>query len=83
MKKIYESPLNSWDESAERVTVFALESDEEFFELDAMNHMEKLEYFGLYECTGWAVAPGDVSCTYSFNLSGHHMTVYECLTLNV
>lgn len=83
MKKIYESPLNSWNEYAERVTVFALESDEEYFELDAMNHMEKLEYFGVVESSCYAVDPGCMGYTYSFELSGHHVIMFEHLTMNV
>ena len=87
MKKIYESPLNSWNEYGERVHVYALESDEEYWEvhevMHEMTHEGKCEYFGVTELTGWAVGPGCMGYTYSFELSGHHVIMFEHLTMNV
>lgn len=83
MKKIYESPLCGWDESATIVHIFELESDEEYFKLEAMNHAEMLDYFGVTELTGYAVAPGGMGYTYYFHVSWNHVIMYEHRTLNV
>ncbi len=81
MKKIFESELHGWDESAERVHVYALESDEEFFELDEMNFDERCEVFGV--CEENYVAPGAMYHKYSFCLEGNHMIITERVAYNV
>ena len=43
MKMIYESPLNGWDESAERVYLYALEDDEEYWMFSEMTFEEKCD----------------------------------------
>ena len=43
MKKIYESPLHGWDESAERVYMYELDDADEFWELTDMTFDEKCE----------------------------------------
>ena len=46
MKKIFESELNSTDYySAERIYVYALENEDEWWELESMSHDEKCKYF--------------------------------------
>lgn len=83
MKKIYESPLNSWDESAEKIHIFALENDDEYWELESMSFEEKCEYFGVRESMGWSVAPGAVGYSYDFIVKGYHVIMIETSTLNV
>ena len=83
MKKIYESPLNGWDDSAERVHVYALENDEEFWEIEGMNHIDRCDYFDVFDETGCHVLPGGVVHTYSFDISTKHVIVYETISLNV
>lgn len=83
MKKIYESPLNGYDEYAERIHVYALESDKEYWELDEMTFDEKCEYFDVYEEPDYSVMPGGVYHRYGFSLSGTHMVISETVALNV
>lgn len=83
MKKIYESPLNGWDESAERVHVYALESDNEYWELKEMTHKERCDYFGVFDDTGYDVMPGALYHTYSFDFGSNHIIMYETVAYNV
>ena len=83
MKKIYESPLNGWDESAERIYVYELESDDEYWEIDDMTFDEKCEHFGVCEEPDYAVAPGGLYHRYGFSLSRHHVVVSEIIAYNV
>ena len=83
MQNIYESALNGWDESAERIYVYALESDEEFWDLNAMSFEERCEYFGVFDQTGYIVAPGAKYYRYAFHLTVNHMIVVETVAYNV
>ena len=83
MKMIYESPLSGWDESAERVYLYALEDDDEFWELHDMTFEEKCEHFGVFDQTGYIVAPGAKYYTYEFHLTRNHITVTETVAYNV
>lgn len=83
MKKIYESNLNGWDESAERIYVYTLESSDEFWELYEMSFEEKCERFGVFDQTGYIVAPGAQYYTYEFHLTRKHITVIETVAYNV
>ena len=81
MKKIYESELNGWDESASKVHVYALESDEEFWKIDEMNFNERCDMCNV--CEEHGVMPGAMYHRYSFNLSGNHFIMTETIALNV
>lgn len=83
MKKIFESPLNGWSESAERVYVYAFENDEEFDTLESMNHHARCEYFNVFDETGYGVSPGSTYHTYEFHISGQHVIMFETITLNI
>ncbi len=83
MKKIYESPLNGWDESAERIYVYELENVDEFWELSDMTFEEKCEYFGVFDQTGYFVLPGAQYFTYEFHVTRKHVTVTETVAYNV
>lgn len=83
MKKIYESPLNGWDESAERLHVYALESEEEYWDLKEMSHVEKCEYFDVCDDSGYYVAPGAIYHTYAFHIHSNHAVVREYVAYNV
>lgn len=83
MERIYESPLNGWDESAERIYVYALESDDEYWELNEMSHEEKCEYFNVFDQTGYFVMPGAIYHTYAFSLYSTHIIVREYVAYNV
>ena len=83
MQNIYESALNGWDESAERIYVYALESDEEFWKLYEMTFEERCEHFGVFDQTGYIIAPGAKYYTYAFHLTRKHMVVTETVAYNV
>lgn len=83
MNRIYESPLNGWDESAEKVYIYALENTDEFWELYEMTFEEKCEHFGVVDQTGYLVAPGARYRTYEFHLTVNHMIVTETVAYNV
>ena len=83
MKKIYESPLNGWDESAERIHVYALESNDEYWDVSGMTHQDKCEYFDVEEATGYNVAPGALYKMYEFDVSGTHVIMRETVAYNV
>lgn len=81
MKKIFESEYNGWNESAEKVHVYELESEEEFWEIDEMNHDERCEMCGVANEHG--VPPGAAYHTYEFSLFGNHFIMTETLALNI
>lgn len=83
MKKIYESPLNGWDESAEIVHIYELENVDEFWELSEMTFEEKCEYFGVFDQTGCFIAPGAMYRTYEFRVTRKHVIVVETVAYNV
>lgn len=83
MKKIYESPLNGWDESAEQIYVYELESVDEFWDLHDMSFEEKCEYFGVFDQTGYFIAPGAQYYTYEFKVTRKHVMVIETVAYNV
>ena len=83
MKKIYETPLNGWDESAERIHVYELEDDDEYWEFNAMTFEEKCDYFGVFDQTGYFVTPGAKYYTYGFKLTSNHIMMIETVAYNV
>lgn len=83
MKKIYESSLNGWDESAERIYIYEFENVNEFWELYDMTFEEKCEYFGVFDQTGYFVVPGALYHTYEFHITRKHAIVTETIAYNV
>jgi hypothetical protein len=83
MKMIYESPLNGWDESAERLYVYELESDEEYWEFYEMTFEEKCDFFRVFDQTGYFVMPGAKYYTYEFKLTSNHIIMFETVAYNV
>ena len=83
MKKIYESPLSGWSESAERIHVYAIENDEEYWKLQDMTHEEKCEYFDVCNQSGCYIAPGALYHTYSFHVHSNHVVIREYVAYNV
>jgi hypothetical protein len=81
MKKIYESPLNGWGESAERIHVYELENEDEYWELQDMNFDELCDLVGMWEENN--VPPGATYHRYTFTREGTHLTVSETIALNV
>ena len=83
MRKIYESPLNGWDESAERIHVYALDESDDRYELREMTEDELCELFGVHEEPDYAVAPGGLYHRYDFEITRNHVIMTETLALNV
>ena len=83
MKKIYESPLNGWSESAERIHVYALENNDEYWTLKEMQHEERCEFFDVFDEFDHEVMPGAMYKTYSFDFSSNHVIMYETVAYNV
>ena len=83
MKKIFESECNGFDdgESATKVRVYELENVDEYWELDGMNFEDKCDFFGVRNT--YNVAPGAKFCEYDFDLSRHHVVMYETVALSV
>lgn len=83
MKKIFESQWNSWDERAERVHVYELETDDEFWTFEDMTYEQKCEHFNVFDQSGHEMMPGSVYYTYAFDHTAHHVVMYERCSLNI
>lgn len=82
MQKIYESPLNGWSESAERIHIYALENDDEYWEFKEMSFARLCEHFGMYE-PSWDVHPGATYYRYEFEVTLNHIIITETVAVNV
>lgn len=83
MKKIYESPLNGWNESAERIHIYAMESDDEYWDCSNMNFSELCRYFDVFDESGCDVLPGVMYHVYSFDVTSNHVVMTETVAYNV
>jgi hypothetical protein len=85
MKKIYESELHNYDnyESAEKVIVYQITSEDEYWDFSNMTHKERCEYFNVFDEGRYYVAPGARYRTYSFDYSTRHVIMYETIAMNV
>jgi hypothetical protein len=83
MKKIFESEWVFHDDYSQQVTVFQFENEDEYWEFSTMNHMEKCEYFGVFDTSGYEVAPGAMGYSYDFNYNSSFVTMTETQSLNV
>lgn len=83
MKKIFESELVGFDESAEQVTVYELESEEERQELDEMQHSELCELFNVYDDFGYCVLPGAIYHHYDFDIKGSFLIMTDYSAYNI
>ena len=83
MKKIFESDFNGFDdgESVTKVVVFELGNVDEFWEFDELNFEELCSFFGVRNT--YNVAPGARFYEYNFEVSRHHIIMYETVSLNV
>ena len=82
MKKIFESKLNECgDYSGERIYVYALDNEDEWWELEDMTHEERCRHFNVYEEHG--VAPGSLYHRYEFDITSSHVIMSEVIAYNV
>ena len=82
MTKIYESQLNGWDESAERIHIYSLDNEEEHTMLKEMSNYELQEHFGMYN-PGYEVRPGAMYFVYTFEITNNHAIITEFVAYNV
>ena len=82
MKKIYESPLNGWSESAERIHIYAIESEDERCDLKEMSNYELQKHFGMSN-PGYEVRPGAMYFVYEFAITDNHVIITEFVAYNV
>ena len=92
MKKIYESPFNSWDERAEAILVYELDEGEyeglfETYGESGYGHIrdyiQLLNDLELYSDWGY-VQPGALYTKYHIlNVSAHHLIIAREDALNV
>ena len=83
MKKVYESKINCVSESAEQITLYALDSQEEREELDELTHGELCDALGVFDQMGYEVAPGAIYHTYNFEITDAFLIVKETVARNV
>lgn len=83
MKKIFESDWVHRDECSDKVHVFQIENDDEFWEISEMSHEEKCKYFNVFDSSGYEVAPGAVYHTYDFDNNISFVTMFETRGLNI
>ena len=83
MKKIFESEWIAHDECADKIHVFQIESDDEFWAISDMSHEEKCQYFNVFDSHGYEVAPGGVYNTYEFDNNISFVTMFETQGLNI
>ncbi len=81
MKKVFESELIGYGESAKKVTIYQLDNREEARELDEMQHDELCELLGVYD--DYTVAPGAVYHHYSFKVTTEFLIMTDCIAINV
>ena len=92
MKKIYESPFNSWDERAESIIIYELEEgehenlEEQYEDETGFNYQGMLNDMGYY-CDSdysYAIAPGALYTNYYVErLTTHHLIISRWDALNV
>ena len=82
MKKIFESELYGYGESAEKIHVYQIE-DHEFWKFYTMQHDDMCEEFGVFDESDYEVVPGAVYHTYKFELFNNHIVMVETVALNV
>ena len=82
MTKIYETPINGYNENGEILHIYQFDDDTEFMEWDEMSHDEKEETIGVKSEYG-CVMPGARFTTYSFIVTEFHLIIQENISYNV
>ncbi len=82
MTKIFESDYVGYGKSAEKVTVYALDCEDDCEYFLNMTDKDLGDYFGVYDSSD-AAMPGGIYFTYDFKVTGSFISVYEKECLNV
>ena len=90
MKKIYDSPFNSWDERAEMIIIYELEEDEYFklFEEYQGDFEYSFDYERMLHDLGYSdeynVLPGAIYTQYTvIDITTHHLIISRHDALNI
>lgn len=85
MRKIFESDFIGWDESGKQMTVFALDSFEEYCKLDEMSHDERCAMMNVTDESKYpyAIPFGVQYSSYSFDLIDNFFIMIERVALNI
>ena len=81
MKMIFESEPHGWGEEIEILHIYAIESEDEYEEINTMSFKEREEYFNIIN-TGM-VAPGSMYTHYSIEVTNFYVVVNETQGYNV
>lgn len=83
MKKVFKSNLVGFDENAERITIFEMESPEEQEEVFCMSDNELRDALCAHDDQEYDVAPGALYHTYDIIVSGSFVILTARLAYNV
>ena len=83
MKKVFESELRGFDESACKIFVYELEDEVEQKELYEMEHEELCSLFNVFDEGRYEMPPGERYSTYYFDFAGGYLIMTETVALNV
>lgn len=83
MKKIFESPINGWGESGEKIHVWALEEKDDWWEFESMEREELCFLFNVQEEPEYSIAPGALYHRYDFEVTQNHIIMIEHIAYNV
>lgn len=81
MKKVYESQVVGFDENAEQLTIFEIESEEESHKLFDMEQDELCELLDVQD--DYNVPAGAVFHRYSVEVTGSFVILTDSIGLNV
>jgi len=83
MKKLFESALSGFNESASKVSVFQFDSPEEQEEFFMLEHSERCELFNVFDESGYEVMPGAIYHTYDFQVADGILVMFDRIAANV
>lgn len=83
MKKVFESELRGFDESACKIFIYELDDEYEKKELYELEHQELCSLFNVFDESGYDVPPGATYHTYVFDFAGGFLIMTETVALNV
>ena len=88
MKKVFESEYatwGGWSDSSDKITVYELEEEDEFWKIYNMNHQERCELVNVEDDSiyPYSIPPGSIFYTYAFHLIGKFFVVVETAQWNV
>jgi len=83
MKKVFESELRGFSESASKIYVYEFEDEQEVSKFFKMEHDELCDIMGVYEEYYFEVDPGARYHRYAFDMADGFLVMMETIALNV